>query len=132
MSDITYIWTSEGWLYLAVVLDALNLAVKRRSPGAGLIHHSDGACQYASWDYKKALEGYEMLHSMSRKGDFWDNVVAESCFGTVHKRLYRTRDEARMDIFEYIEKFYNRIRLHSALGYKSPVDFEAAAQAKAA
>jgi len=159
VSDITYIWTMEGWLYLAVVidmfnravvgwsmseridrvlaLDALGMAVSRRSPSAGLIHHSDRGSQYASYDYQNALLSHRMLCSMSRKGDCWDNAVAESFFGSlkterVHQRRYRTRDEARTDIFEYIEVFYNRVRLHSSLGYLSPVQFETTALAKAA
>lgn len=158
-SDITYIWTLEGWLYLAavldlhsrmvvgwsmskridrsLVLDALSMAVGRRNPGPGLIHHSDRGSQYASNDYQAALSKHDMLCSMSRKGDCWDNAVAESFFSTlkterVHHRLYRSRAEARRDIFEYIEVFYNRVRLHSTLGYLSPAHFESATLAKAA
>jgi transposase InsO family protein len=159
VSDITYIWTSEGWLYLGVVIDlfhrevvgwsmseridrklvvdALNMAVSRRRPGAGLIHHSDRGSQYASREYQKALKSYGMVCSMSRKGDCWDNAVAESFFGTlktelIHKRIYRTRQQARREVFEYIEVFYNRTRLHSTLGYRSPAQFLAAASSKAA
>jgi putative transposase len=159
VSDITYVWTVEGWLYLATVidlnsrmvvgwsmnerldrslaLDALSMAVGRRSPVPGLIHHSDRGGQYASNDYQKALERHGMRCSMSRKGDCWDNAVAESFFSSlkserVHHRLYRSRDEARRDIFEYIEVFYNRIRLHSTLGYLSPAQFELQAVIKAA
>ena len=158
-SDITYIWTMEGWLYLAavidlhsrmvvgwsmseridrgLVLDALSMAVGRRAPGAGLIHHSDRGCQYASNDYQAALRQHKMLCSMSRKGDCWDNAVAESFFSTlkterVHHRLYRSRAEARRDIFGYIEVFYNRVRLHSTLGYLSPAQFESHDLARAA
>jgi putative transposase len=158
-SDITYIWTLEGWLYLAavidlhsrmvvgwsmserldrsLVLDGLSMATGRRNPGPGLIHHSDRGSQYASNDYQAALDEHEMLCSMSRKGDCWDNAVAESFFSTlkterVHHRLYRSRDEARRDIFEYIEVFYNRVRLHSTLGYLSPAQFESSTLAKAA
>lgn len=158
-SDITYIWTMEGWLYLAMVidlhsrmavgwsmserldrglvLDALSMAVGRRSPGPGLIHHSDRGSQYASFDYQEALSRQGMLCSMSRKGDCWDNAVVESFFSTlkterVHHRLYRSRDEARRDIFEYIEVFYNRLRLHSTLGYLSPAQFELQNLARAA
>jgi len=158
-SDITYIWTQEGWLYLAavidlhsrmvvgwsmseridrsLVLDALSMAVGRRKPGPGLIHHSDRGIQYASNDYQAALKRHEMLCSMSHKGDCWDNAVAESFFSTlkterVHHRLYRSRAEARRDIFEYIEVFYNRVRLHSTLGYLSPAQFECRALAKVA
>jgi putative transposase len=158
-SDITYIWTLEGWLYLAavidlhsrmvvgwsmseridrsLVLDALSMAVGRRALGPGLLHHSDRGSQYASNDYQSALRRNKMLCSMSRKGDCWDNAVAESFFSTlkterVHHRLYRDRAEARRDIFEYIEVFYNRVRLHSTLGYLSPVEFEYRALARAA
>jgi putative transposase len=159
VSDITCVWTGEGWLYLAVVIDlfnrglvgwsmserinrhlvvdALTMAVGRRSPSVGLIHHSDRGSQYASHDYQKLLRHHRMLCSMSKKGDCWDNAVAESFFGSlktelIHHRSYRTRKEARRDIFEYIEVFYNRVRLHSTLGYLSPVQFEAAAIVKAA
>ena len=158
-SDITYIWTQQGWLYLAavidlhsrmvvgwsmserldrsLVLDALSMAALRRKPGPGLIHHSDRGCQYASKDYQAVLQEHKMRCSMSRKGDCWDNAVVESFFSTlkserVHHRLYRSRAEARRDIFEYIEVFYNRVRLHSTLGYLSPAQFESAAPAKAA
>lgn len=150
-SDITYIPTDEGWLYLAgvldlcsrtavgwsmsetlekrLVLDALNMAYRRRRPGKGLIHHSDRGSQYASDDYGDLLKSYGMRMSMSRKGDCWDNAVMESFFGTlknelVHHRKYRTRAEARQDIFEFIEVFYNRERLHSSLGYMSPAAYE--------
>jgi transposase InsO family protein len=159
VSDITYIWTLEGWLYLAAVidlhsrmvvgwsmserldrslaLDALSMAAGRRNPEPGLIHHSDRGIQYASNDYQAALMECEMRCSMSRKGDCWDNAVAESFFSTlkterVHLRLYRSRTEARRDIFEYIEVFYNRVRLHSTLGYLSPAQFESRALARAA
>jgi transposase InsO family protein len=158
-SDITYIWTLEGWLYLAaiidlhsrmvvgwsmserlernLVLDALSMAVGRRKPGPGLIHHSDRGSQYASNDYQVALKQHKMLCSMSRKGNCWDNAVAESFFSTlkterVHHRMYRSRAEARRDIFGYIEVFYNRVRLHSTLGYLSPVQFESQTLTKAA
>lgn len=159
VSDITYIWTNEGWLYLAVlidlnsrkvvgwsmseridrslVLDALSMAVGRRNPNPGLIHHSDRGSQYASDDYQAVLAKNKMRCSMSRKGNCWDNAVAESFFSTlkterVHHQLYRSRDEARRDIFEYIEVFYNRVRLHSTLGYLSPVQFETQTLSKAA
>jgi len=151
LSDITYIPTDEGWLYLAgvldlcsrtavgwsmsetlektLVLDALKMAYQRRRPGKGLLHHSDRGSQYASDDYGYLLKSYGMRMSMSRKGDCWDNAVMESFFGTlkkelVHNRRYRTRAEARQDIFEFIEVFYNRERLHSSLGYMSPADYE--------
>jgi putative transposase len=150
-SDITYIPTDEGWLYLAgvldlcsrtavgwsmsetlertLVLDALKMAYRRRRPAKGLIHHSDRGCQYASEDYRSLLADYGMQMSMSRKGDCWDNAPMESFFGTlkkelIHHRRYRTRAEARREIFEFIEVFYNRERLHSSLGYRSPADYE--------
>ena len=150
-SDITYIPTDEGWLYLSGVLDlctkgvvgwsmadnlesslvtdALSMAYRRRLPGLGLLHHSDRGSQYASEEYRRLLSRYGMRISMSRKGDCWDNAPVESFFGTlkrelVHHRKYRTRNEARRDIFEYIEVFYNRQRLHSSLGYMSPAEFE--------
>jgi len=152
-SDITYIPTAEGWLYLAciidlysrmiigwsmsdnmerwLVMDALTMAYQRRNPGQGVLHHSDRGSQYASEDHRNLIADYGMQMSMSRKGNCWDNAPTESFFGTLKKELvyhrkYRTREEARMDIFEYIEVFYNRERLHSSLGYMSPVDFETA------
>lgn len=157
--DITYIGTDEGWLYLAgvmdlcsryivgwsmsesmdrtLVLDALEMGYMRRMPGEGLIHHSDRGSQYASADYQSLLKEYGMQASMSRKGNCWDNAPMESFFGTlkkelVHNRRYRTRDEARRDIFDYIEVFYNRERLHSALGYLSPAEYEKQFAAKQA
>lgn len=151
VTDITYIPTGEGWLYLAVVMDlysrrivgwsmasrltsklvkdALKLAIAQRQPGPGLVHHSDRGSQYASSDYRVLLTARGMVASMSRKGDCYDNAPMESFFGTlkserVHHRRYETRAEARQDIFHYIEVYYNRKRLHSALGYKSPAEFE--------
>jgi putative transposase len=159
VSDITYVPTDEGWLYLGCVLDlynreaigwsmseridrhlvidALDMAVGRRKPDPGLIAHSDRGSQYASFDYQKELDKHGFICSMSGKGDPWDNAVMESFFGSlktelIHQRHYKTRDEARGDIFEYIEVFYNRVRLHSALGYLSPVQFAANTIAKAA
>lgn len=159
VSDITYIATDEGWLYLAgvvdlynreavgwsmserinrkLVMDALDMAVMSKRPERGLIAHSDRGSQYASFDYQQLLTENEILCSMSGKGDPWDNAVMESFFGTlktelIHHKHYRTRDEARRDIFEYIEVFYNRVRLHSALGYLSPLQFAAQAAIKAA
>ena len=150
-ADITYIPTTEGWLYLAAimdlysrmivgwsmssrmtrrpVLDALDMAVGRRRPGPGLLHHSDRGSQYACGDYQEALRGHGMLCSMSRKGDCWDNAPMESFFHTlktelVNHRRYQTRWEAKADIFEYIEVFYNRARRHSALGYQTPAEYE--------
>jgi len=154
VSDITYIPTDEGWLYLATIMDlfsravigwsmsaslkaisataALRMAIERRSPPAGLIHHSDRGVQYTSAEYRDVLKDHGMISSMSRKGNCYDNAVAESFFHTLKTELvvhehYRTRAEARASLFDYIEAFYNRQRLHSSLGYLSPVDFEAAA-----
>lgn len=154
--DITYIPTDEGWLYLATVVDlysrmvvgwamnstmthkltlsALNQAVLRRGPGPGLIHHSDRGSQYASRVYQRRLRSLGFLPSMSRKGNPYDNACAESFYHTlkvelVHLNRYRTRAEARQSIFEYIEVFYNRQRIHSANGYKSPYDYERAIHA---
>jgi putative transposase len=149
-ADITYLATGEGWLYLAVVLDlytrqivgwamrermtkelvidALRMAWFRRRPRPGLIHHSDRGGQYCSHDFQKQLGDCGMLASMSRKGNCWDNAPSESFFNSlknerVHGTRYETRDEARADVFEYIEVFYNRSRRHSALGGISPVSF---------
>jgi len=149
-ADLTYVWTEEGWLYLAVVLDlfnreivgwsikprmtadividALTMAWFRRRPQAGLIHHSDRGSQYASQVFQGKLTDYGMVCSMSRKGNCWDNAPTESFFNSLkNERVfgtrYVTRDEARADLFDYIEVFYNRSRRHSTLGYKSPVQF---------
>lgn len=150
--DITYIPTAEGWLYLAgvidlcsrrivgwsmadhmetdLVADALEMALRRRQPAAGLLHHSDRGVQYASDRYQSLLAAHGIEVSMSGKGDCWDNAVMESFWATlktelVHHERYATRAEARRSIFEYIEVFYNRKRLHSSLGYVSPETFEA-------
>ena len=150
--DITYVWTMEGWLYLAVVLDlysrtvigwamghrltvdlaehALTMALANRKPKAGLLHHSDRGSQYAATAYQQLLTTHGMTGSMSRRGNCWDNACVESFFGTlkrelIYHRQYRTRDEATQDIFEYIEVFYNRRRRHSTLDYDSPAEFEA-------
>jgi putative transposase len=150
-ADITYIWTQEGWLYLAVVIDlcsrkvvgwsmssrmkaqlvcdALRMATWRRRPKAGLIHHSDRGSQYASKDFRRLLKAHDYQGSMSRKGKCWDNAVAESFFGSLKQervqwRHYQTRYEAQQDILEYISMFYNGHRLHSTLGYMSPNEFE--------
>jgi transposase InsO family protein len=175
--DITYIPTDEGWLYLAttldlysrrivgwalrermtsdLVIDALAMAIQQRRPPAGLIHHSDRGSQYASRAFQEMLAAHRITCSMSRKGDCYDNAVAESFFGTLKRELvnfagqhrgravdgggsapharppargsFESRDEARRMIFEWIEVFYNRQRLHSSLGYRSPADFEDAA-----
>lgn len=151
VSDITYIPTKEGWLYLAVVIDlysrkvvgwsmskrmtkqlvinALDMGVKNRKPSKGLIFHSDRGSQYASHDFQKLLWRNGMRSSMSRKGDCWDNAVAESFFSTIKTELlfhnkYKNRSQAKRDIFQYIEIYYNKIRLHSSLDYKSPEDYE--------
>ena len=147
---MTYIWTDEGWLYLAVVLDlfnrevvgwsikprmtadividALTMAWFRRKPAPGLIHHSDRGSQYASHAFQARLKEYGMVCSMSRKGNCWDNAPTESFFNSlknerVHGTRYRTRAEAEADLFDYIEPFYNRRRSHSTLGYASPQQF---------
>ena len=151
VGDITYVWTLEGWLYLCVILDlysrrvvgwamgnridqaltlrALRMALDTREPGAGLMHHTDRGSQYAANDYRKLLKARGITCSMSRKGNCWDNAVAESFFATlkvefVHETLFRTRAQATREIFEYIEVFYNRVRRHSSIGYLSPMDFE--------
>ena len=154
VSDITYVWTEQGWLYLAcvmdlfsrkvvgwsmaprmtkkLVIDAMDMALLQRCPGEGLLHHSDRGSQYCSEAYRKLLARNGITCSMSRRGNCWDNAAMESFFGTlkkerVHHERYRTRAEARSSIFEYIETFYNRERIHSTLGYLSPDDFEQAA-----
>ena len=150
--DLTYVWTDEGWLYLSVVIDlfsrrvvgwsmsdhlradgvaeALAMALARRKPGAGLLHHSDRGVQYACGDYRELLAHHGIACSMSRPGNCYDNAVAESFFGTfktelVNRVRYRTRAEARSSIFQWIECWYNRRRRHSSLGYLSPEAFEA-------
>ena len=150
--DITYIPTDEGWLYLAgvidvgsrrivgwsmadhlrteLVADAMEMALARRQPAKGLLHHSDRGVQYASDAYQRLLQGHRIAVSMSGKGDCWDNAVMESFWATlktelVHNEHYVSREQARRSIFEYIEVFYNRKRLHSSLGYVSPEAFEA-------
>ena len=151
VTDITYIWTQEGWCYLAAILDlfsrsvvgwaldatlstslplaALDQAVLRRKPGPGLMHHSDRGCQYTSAEYRSTLAQLDVTVSMSRKGNCWDNAVAESFFATlktelVYTRTWSTRDELRRAVFEYIEVFYNRQRLHSAVDYRTPAQAE--------
>ena len=112
-----------------LVVDALRMAIARRRPGEGLLHHSDRGVQYASEDYQHLLRSHGIECSMSGRGDCWDNAVMESFWGTLKTELvnhenYETREQARASIFEYIEVFYNRQRLHSALGYVSPEQFE--------
>ena len=150
-ADITYLWTREGWLYLAVVMDlfsrrivgwcmqaslhkelvlgTLAMARGRRHPRAGLLHHSDRGSQYASTDYQTLLEEAGIACSMSRKGNCWDNAPVESFLGTLEQELvnrcrFATRQQARQAVFEYIEVWYNRQRRHSSLGYVSPAEFE--------
>ena len=149
-TDITYIWTSEGWLYLAVVLDlfarrvvgwamadhlrtelpldALTMALGRRRPPTTLLHHSDQGVQYASAAYQQVLHAHGIVCSMSRRGNCWDNAVVESFFATLKTDLiddrWSTRRAARDTISEYIEVFYNAQRLHSSLGYRAPNTFE--------
>jgi len=151
VGDITYIWTTEGWLYLAVVIDlysrrvvgwsinkrmtkqlvkdALLMAIWRRKPSPGLIFHSDRGSQYCSHEFQKLLKRHGIRSSMSRKGDCWDNAVAESFFGTLKQELvfwvkYITRDHAKRSIVDYIEMFYNSTRRHSYLDYMTPMQFE--------
>ncbi|CAO3439132.1 Transposase [Azospirillum doebereinerae] len=151
LTDITYVPTDEGWLYVAVVLDlfsrkaigwamrdhlrtelplvALTMALQRQRPAPGLLHHSDRGCQYASAEDRKALESHGITQSMSRKGNCWDNAPMESFFGTlkselVHHRRYATREDAKRDLFAYIEGYCNRQRLHSAIGYRTPEQAE--------
>jgi transposase InsO family protein len=147
VTDITYVWTDTGWVYLAAILDlfsravvgwsvdttlstrlpltALEAAIRKRRPDAGLLHHSDRGCQYTSDEYRAALCALDVSVSMSRKGNCWDNAVAESFFSTlklelIHRRTWRDVHDVRQAVFEYIEVFYNRRRLHSSLGYKPP------------
>ena len=156
LSDITYIWTCEGWLYLACVLDAYSrkivgwsmgkritqdlvrdalwMALGRRRPDgeSGLLHHSDRGSQYASEAFQELLRDENITCSMSRKGNCWDNAMMESFFATlkkerIHQEHYTTRAEARASVFDYIERFYNRVRRHSALNYLSPEQYEEAA-----
>ena len=151
VSDITYIRTMEGWLYLAIIMDlysrkivgwamsnslsssiavdALQIAIRNRRPRKGLIHHSDRGIQYACNSYRRLLQGNHLVCSMSRKGDCWDNSPAESFFSTlkiecINNRIFLTRAQAKREIFEYIEIDYNRKRSHSSIGYISPENFE--------
>src|SRR5438552_4337870 len=151
VSDITYLWTREGWLYLVVILDlfsrrvvgwalrnritrelaleALTMALAHRQPGPGLMHHSDRGSQYASADYRAVLAAHGIVISMSRRGNRWDNAVAESFFSTLkmelaHEAEWVTHGDAYRAVFEYLEIFYNGQRRHSVLGYLSPIAFE--------
>ena len=151
VTDITFIWTREGWLYLAAIielfsrrvvgwamqphmrtelaLEALHMALGRCLPDVGLVHHSDRGVQYAATTYQAALDDNNIVCSMSRKGDCWDNAVSESFFGTlktelINRHSWSTRREAKNAVVDYIESFYNPHRLHSSLGYVSPIEFE--------
>jgi transposase InsO family protein len=151
VADITYVWTAEGWAYLAAIVDlcsrrvvgwafadhmrtelvlkALKRALRTRRPPAGLIHHSDRGSQYASHAYQALLRAHEVACSMSRAGDCFDNAVAESFFASLkkerlHRQPFATRTEAYDAIAEYIDGFYNPVRIHSSLGYLSPINFE--------
>lgn len=153
MSDITYIWTTEGWLYVASVMDlytrkivgwkadsrmtkelvieALEQAYQRENPVDGVLHHSDRGSQYASKEYQEKLKEYKMIGSMSRKGCCYDNACIESFHSVIKRELihletYATRERAKRDIWEYIELWYNRLRIHSSIGYKTPVQFQVA------
>ena len=149
-SDITYIRTNEGWIYLAIILDiynreiigwslsyrpsselaarALTMAIMNRKPGKGVIFHSDRGSQYTSKNVRNILEHYYFKQSMSGKGNCYDNAITETFFSTLKKELvyltkFKTREQARVEIFEFIEIYYNRQRLHSSLGHLSPVEF---------
>jgi putative transposase len=151
VADFTYIWTAEGWLYVAAVIDlfsrrvvgwsmqaemtaqlvtdALIMAIWRRGKPDALLHHSDQGSQYTSEQFQLLLMSNGVTCSMSRSGNCWDNAAMESFFSSlkterVARKTYRTRDQARADVFDYIERFYNPTRRHSTLGYLSPMDFE--------
>src|SRR6185312_10597390 len=154
IADFTYIWTAEGWLYVAAVLDlfsrrvvgwamraemtaqlvtdALLMAIWRRGRPDGLLHHSDRGSQYTSEQFQRLMADHGITCSMSRSGNVWDNAAMESFFSSLKtertaRKVYRTRDHARADVFDYIERFYNPKRRHSTIGYLSPVEFEQAA-----
>ena len=158
-TDITYLWTLDGWLYLAAVLDlfsrrvvgwamsdrideplvlsALNMALTTRRPPPGLIHHSDRRVQYCATQYQTVLKAHCIVQSMSRKGDCWDNAPSESFNGSLKEELYyrqplQSRSATRSAVFEYLEGFYNSRRLHSTLGYLSPIEYEARSLTKLA
>ena len=151
VADFSYLWTYEGWLYVAVVLDlysrrivgwsmksqmtadlvtdALIMAIWRRRPSTDLLHHSDQGSQYTSEDFQRVLAENGIECSMSRRGDVWDNAAMESFFSSLkiertHRQVYQTRNQARADVFDYIERFYNPRRRHSAIGYLSPIEYE--------
>jgi transposase InsO family protein len=151
VTDITAVWTQHGWLYLAAILDlfsrrvvgwatsanidrylalaALEMALRERRPAPGLVHHSDRGSTYASGDYRSALAAHAIRCSMSRKGDCWDNAVAESFFASLKRELeevetFETREQASALINDYIDRFYNLQRRHSTIAYKSPIEFE--------
>jgi putative transposase len=122
-------WSMGPTLERTLCLDALHMALRTRQPAPGLVHHTDRGSQYASQDYQKRLGDWGLVGSMSGKGDCWDNAVAESFFATlkgelVERQVFLTRAQARQQIFEYIEVFYNRHRRHSSLGYRTPVEYE--------
>jgi transposase InsO family protein len=150
-TDITYLWTQEGWVYLAVVIDlysrrvvgwaidrrmnkalvirALMMAITLRNPPPGLLHHSDRGSQYASYAYQKLLKQHGLIPSMSRKGNCWDNAPIERFFGSLKRewtddQWYKTRQAAIADVREYVAVYYNSKRLHSTLGYKTPMIYE--------
>ena len=156
VADFTYIWTAEGWLYVAAVLDlysrrivgwsmhdsmtsqlvadALMMAVWRRGKPVALLHHSDQGSQYTSEHFQQLLKEQGIACSMSRTGEVWDNSAMESFFSSLKtertaRKVYRTREQARADVFDYIERFYNSTRRHSTLGYVSPVQYEEALKA---
>ena len=151
VADFTYLWTAEGWLYVATVMDlfsrrivgwsmsgqmtaqlvtdALLMAIWRRGPVKALLHHSDQGSQYTSEQFQRLLTQHGITCSMSRSGNCWDNAAMESFFSTLKtertsRKNYQSRDEARADVFDYVERFYNPRRRHSTLGYLSPIDYE--------
>jgi putative transposase len=151
IADFTYIWTAEGWLYVAAVIDlfsrrvvgwsmsasmtaelvtdALVMAIWRRGKPDALIHHSDRGSQYTSDQFQRLMADHSVTCSMSRSGNVWDNAAMESFFSSlkterIARRIYRTRDQAKADVFDYIERFYNTKRRHSTIGYLSPMEFE--------
>jgi putative transposase len=155
IADFTYIWTAEGWLYVAAVIDlfsrrvvgwsmqasmtaqlvtdALLMAVWRRGKPNTLLHHSDQGSQYTSEPFQRLMADHGITCSMSRSGNVWDNAAMESFFSSLKtertaRKTYRSRDQARADVFDYIERFYNPARRHSTLGYVSPIEFEKQAQ----